>query len=67
MTLSQGGGSAETFSPSMASGSRSLSEKGWARTALAAPAAATAEAADRFAEERIEKIGTVKKGFFGGI
>ena len=27
----------------------------------------TAEAADRFAEERIEKIGTVKKGFFGGI
>lgn len=27
----------------------------------------TAEAADRFAEERIEKIGNVKRGFFGGI
>jgi len=23
--------------------------------------------ADRFAEERIEKIGQIKKGFFGGI
>ncbi|MBX3469756.1 MAG: Glu/Leu/Phe/Val dehydrogenase [Planctomycetes bacterium] len=27
----------------------------------------TAEAADRFAEERIERIGNVKRGFFGGI
>ena len=27
----------------------------------------TAEAADRFAEQRIEKIGQIKKGFFGGI
>jgi leucine dehydrogenase len=27
----------------------------------------TAEAADRFAEERIQKIGNVKRGFFGGI
>jgi leucine dehydrogenase len=27
----------------------------------------TAEAADRFAEERIAKIGAVKRGFFGGI
>ncbi|RMG17774.1 MAG: Glu/Leu/Phe/Val dehydrogenase [Planctomycetota bacterium] len=27
----------------------------------------TAEAADRFAERRIETIGAVKKGFFGGI
>lgn len=27
----------------------------------------TAEAADRFAEERVEKIGNVKRGFFGGI
>jgi leucine dehydrogenase len=27
----------------------------------------TAEAADRFAEERVEQIGAVKKGFFGGI
>lgn len=27
----------------------------------------TAEAADRFAEERIQKIGAVKRGFFGGI
>lgn len=27
----------------------------------------TAAAADRFAEERIQKIGDVKKGFFGGI
>jgi leucine dehydrogenase len=27
----------------------------------------TAEAANRFAEERIEKIGAIKKGFFGGI
>ena len=27
----------------------------------------TYEAADRFAEERIEKIGHIKKGFFGGI
>ncbi|MGE0707235.1 MAG: Glu/Leu/Phe/Val dehydrogenase dimerization domain-containing protein [Planctomycetota bacterium] len=27
----------------------------------------TYEAADRFAEERIEKIGQIKKGFFGGI
>lgn len=27
----------------------------------------TYEAADRFAEERIEKIGQIKRGFFGGI
>jgi leucine dehydrogenase len=27
----------------------------------------TYEAADRFAEERVEKIGQIKKGFFGGI
>lgn len=27
----------------------------------------TAEAADRFAEERVETIGAIKKGFFGGI
>jgi leucine dehydrogenase len=27
----------------------------------------TAEAADRFAEQRIDKIGDVKRGFFGGI
>ena len=27
----------------------------------------TAQAADRFAEERIELIGQIKKGFFGGI
>ena len=27
----------------------------------------TAEAADRFAEQRIERIGNVKRGFFGGI
>ncbi len=27
----------------------------------------TYEAADRFAEERIEKIGAIKRGFFGGI
>ena len=27
----------------------------------------TAEAADRFAEERVAKIGSIKQGFFGGI
>ena len=27
----------------------------------------TAEAADRFAEERIQRIGQIKRGFFGGI
>jgi len=27
----------------------------------------TSEAADKFAEERVEKIGAIKKGFFGGI